>query len=117
MIYNHTRRNVVCQEVELAFTFFARLKGLMLREELAAHKGLLLRPCRSVHTFFMRFPLDVVFLDEQYLVVGVAEGLRPWQFSKHFKRAYCALELPAGTVARIGLQKGDALELRVRPHS
>lgn len=113
VIYNSTRRTVVCQQVELAFTFFTRFKGLMLRNA-QPNAGLLLGPCRSVHTFFMRFQLDVVFLDEQLLVVGLVERLSPWRFSPHFKRAYYALELPAGTVAHTGLRPGDALELRVR---
>ena len=109
MIYNHTKRNIVCQEVETAFTFLARFKGLMFRKKLIA-EGLLLAPCSSVHMFFMRFPIDVVFIDKHYRVVGVELGLKPWGLSQMHKTARYALELPAGKANNSGVSVGDVLE-------
>lgn len=111
MIYNHTERNIVCHEVETAFTFVARFKGLMLKENIDVTKGLLLAPCNSVHMFFMRFPIDVVFIDRYYKVVGIELALKPWRMSKVYKAAWYALELPAGRAKDSGVSVGDVLEL------
>lgn len=112
MIYNHTQRNIVCQEVETAFTFFARLKGVMFREKLYTDRGLLLAPCNSVHMFFMRFSIDVVFIDRQYKVVGIELALKPWRVSRQYRTARYALELPAGRAKDAGVAVGDVLEFK-----
>jgi hypothetical protein len=67
----------------------------------------------SVHMFFMRFPIDVVFLDRDRRVVGVRHGLRPWRVAGA-RRAVAALELPAGAAAAAGLERGDVLALEDR---
>jgi uncharacterized membrane protein (UPF0127 family) len=64
----------------------------------------------SVHMFFMRFPIDVVFLDRDWKVVRVVRGLRPWRVAGA-RRAVAALELPAGTAAEAGIAEGDVLSL------
>ena len=64
----------------------------------------------SVYTFFMRFPIDVVFVDRDRKVVGVRHGLRPWRVAGA-RRAVAALELPAGTAAAAGLETGDVLDV------
>ena len=84
--------------VEHARRFGARLKGLLGRASLAAHHALLLEPCPQVHTWFMRFSIDVVFLDKQNRVVAVAENLVPWRISKLYPSARRTLELPCGTL-------------------
>lgn len=112
MIYNHTERSIVCHEVETAFTFVARFKGLMFREQIKSTKGLLLAPCNSVHMFFMRFPIDVVFVDREYKVVAIELALKPWRVSKVYKTALYALELPAGR-ARDRVAVGNVLEFVV----
>jgi uncharacterized membrane protein (UPF0127 family) len=98
--------------VKRADTFLARLVGLMFRADMALLGGLLLTPCRSVHTCFMRFPLDVVFLDADFRVMGVVLQLAPWRFTGHNPQAYHALELRAGEVARLGIRLGDTLYLQ-----
>lgn len=95
--------------VKRADTFLARLVGLMFRAGMAPLGGLLLTPCRSVHTCFMRFPLDVVFLDADFRVVAVVLHLAPWRFTGHNPQACHALELSAGDVARLGIRYGDTL--------
>ena len=89
---------LLAKQVEEAYTFWARLKGLMGRRNLATHTALLLDPCPQVHTCFMRFGIDVVFLDRQNRVVAVAENLTPWHFSHFYPSARRALELPASTL-------------------
>ncbi len=89
---------LLAQEVEQANTFFSRLKGLMFRRELAPQTALLLEPCPQIHTCFMRFNIDVIFLDKDNRVVAVLENLKPWRMSKFYTRARRTLELPGGTL-------------------
>lgn len=100
---------VACGSCRVADTFLARLLGLAGRRALAAGEGLLLPRTRSVHTHFMRFPLDVVFLDADGRVVRVAEAVRPWRGAGD-RRARSVLELAAGEARRRGLRVGDVLE-------
>lgn len=99
---------VLAQHVELADTFFARLKGLMGRKCLAAHTALLLEPCPQIHTCFMRFKIDVVFLDAHNRVVAAVENMAPWRMSKFYPSARRTLELPGGTLQG-RVQAGDEL--------
>jgi uncharacterized protein len=99
---------VVCERCEIADRYFARMRGLLGRKGLEPGGGMLLTPEPSVHMFFMRFPLDVVFLDRDHKVVGVRHELRPWRVAGA-KGAYATLELPAGAAAAAGVVKGDVL--------
>ena len=112
LIVNLTRRNVVCVG-ELADRPLVRMRGLMGRGGLPAGEGLLLRPAPSIHTAFMRFPIDAVFLDRSLRVLAVVERLRPWRTASK-RAARAVLELPAGEAARRDVRVGDRLELRDR---
>jgi uncharacterized protein len=105
-----TRRDgvVVCEECLVAATPFARMRGLLGRRSLPSGEGILLRPAASVHTFFMRFAIDVVFLDDELRVVGIAAHLRPWRAAAQ-RGAKAVLELPAGECERRGLAVGDCV--------
>jgi uncharacterized membrane protein (UPF0127 family) len=115
LIVNLTGRGCVCV-AEIADRPLGRMRGLMGRRGLAAGEGLLLSPAPAIHTAFMRFPIDAVFLDHDLTVLAVAEKLRPWRFASD-RRAKAVLELPAGECARRGVNVGDALELRERVRS
>jgi uncharacterized membrane protein (UPF0127 family) len=84
------------------------MRGLLGRRDLPRGEGILLRPAASVHTFFMRFPIDVVFLDRDDVVVGIEPHLRPWRTAGR-RGAKAVLELAAGESERRGLVVGDAL--------
>ena len=101
------RGRALC-ECEVADGFFSRARGLLGRRELARGHGLLIAPTWSVHTLFMRFPIDVVFLDRQLEVVRVRRDLRAWWGASKLG-AHSVLELPAGECERIGLAVGDRL--------
>ena len=98
---------LVCR-CRLATSFAARFRGLMGTAELPAGSGLLLPRTSSVHTHFMHFPIDVVFLDADRRIVSVAPRLRPWRFAAA-KAAASVLELAAGECERLGLTEGDVL--------
>ena len=99
---------VVCERCEIADRYFARMRGLLGRDRLEPGGGMLLTPEPSVHMFFMRFPVDVVFLDRDHKVVSVRHELRPWQVAGA-RGAHASLELPAGTAASAGIAEGDVL--------
>jgi uncharacterized protein len=98
----------VCECCELADTFLARLRGLMGRRRLATGGGMLLRPAGSVHTCFMRFPIDVVVLDRELRVLSVVHQVRPWRTAGS-RRGRAVLELAAGEARRTGIRAGDVL--------
>lgn len=98
-------RACVC---ELADGFFSRARGLLGRRGLPAGEGMLIRPCSSVHTFFMRFPVDVVFLDEHLTVLHVVSRLRPFRAALR-RGAHATLELAAGEAERLGVAPGETL--------
>ncbi len=86
------------------------MRGLLGRKELPSGEGILLRPAGSVHTFFMRFPIDVVFLDRELRVVAIAPDVPAWR-ARGARGAKIVLELAAGEASRRGLTEGDALLL------
>jgi uncharacterized protein len=87
------------------------MRGLLGRKSLAPGEGILLHPASSVHTAFMRFAIDVVFLDRDDRIVKIAPELAPWRTSAA-RKAAAAVELPAGTASRLGLRAGDRLVWR-----
>ena len=99
---------VVCERCTLADSPLTRLRGLLGRDGLDRGEGLLLRPASSIHTFFMRFPIDVVFLDRALVVVAVADRIEPWRAASQ-RGAKAVLELPAGESSRRGISVGDQL--------
>jgi len=101
---------IVCERCEIPESSFGRMRGLLGRDGLAPGEGMLIDRAGSVHMFFMRFPIDVVFLDRDRKVVGVRHRLRPWRVAGA-RRAVAALELPAGAAAEAGVEKGDVLVL------
>ena len=106
---NQTRGGDIAELVEVASSPWSRFWGLMGRRELAPGHGLFIKPCSSIHMFFMRFPIDVVFLDRDNVVVKVVHGIKPWRLAMG-GGGKNALELPAGTAAVAGISVGDLLE-------
>lgn len=87
------------------------MRGLLGLARLPAGAGLLLRPAPAVHTWFMRFAIDAVFLDRQLVVLQVAHEMRPWRMAR-CKGARAVLELPGGDARLHGITPGDRLEAR-----
>jgi uncharacterized protein len=106
----HVGDRVVCERCDVADHLVSRMRGLLGRSNLPQGEGILLRPAGSIHTFFMRFPIDAVFVDKQLTVVGVAPALRPWRLAVR-RGARVVFELPAGTVERRGIEPGTQLAI------
>ncbi len=101
----------IAHMVELAAGFWSRLVGLQFRRRLPHGRGLLIVPCRSIHTCFVRFALDVVFMDRQGVVLEVCRDVRPWRIVAGHRQAHAVLELPSGAA---WLQPAQTLAVAVR---
>jgi uncharacterized membrane protein (UPF0127 family) len=112
---NMTRGTTLASAIELARSPRARMKGLLGRDGLEEGGGLVLEPCTSIHMFFMRFPIDVLFVDARGEVLRAIEHLAPWRLTRVYPRARFAAELPAGTIARTGTREGDKVQLTFAP--
>lgn len=100
----------VCERCVVADRPLLRMRGLLGRRDLRAGEGLLLRPAGSIHTHFMRFAIDALFLDRELRVLDVRSTLRPWRMARR-RGARAVLELRAGEAERRGVQVGDVLRV------
>ena len=107
-VRNETRKTVVATAADVADTIAKRRLGLLKKEKLEPGEGLWITPCESVHTFFMRFAIDLVYLDRKKRVRKVRHAVPPWRISSCLA-AHSVLELPAGAAAESGTQPGDQL--------
>jgi uncharacterized membrane protein (UPF0127 family) len=98
--------------LETAFDSATRRRGLLGRDAMSAGGGLVIAPCSGIHTFFMRFPIDIVFASRDGRVIGVRHNVLPWRMALSL-RAFAVIELPSGTLDASGTQVGDALQLVV----
>lgn len=96
-------------QVLIADSFFTRFAGLMFRKNLPAATGLFLAPCNSVHMCFMRFAIDVVYMDKEYNIIKVVKNLSPWTGLSMYPKAWAVLEMLAGEADRCGLEMGKTL--------
>lgn len=92
-------KEILAKRLAVADTFWSRFKGLMGKKKLISGCALLLYPCSSVHTFFMRFPIDVVYLDKDMNILKVVKAMKPWRLDFGHKKAVYVLELPAKTIS------------------
>jgi uncharacterized membrane protein (UPF0127 family) len=109
-VRNITRDTLLGSAIDRADTSAARRTGLLKHDKLDEGAGLWIVPCESVHTFFMKFAIDLVYLDREHRVRSVVRGLVPWRMSMCLT-AHSILELPTGTIDRTQTERGDQLVL------
>lgn len=111
--YNRTRHAYLATDLEVADTHWSRLRGLMGTDAASfpAGKGLWIVPCRGVHTLGMRFPIDVVYLNGDRVIVHIEENLRPWRMAAVRLKAATVLELPSSMVRKTGTSLGDEIDI------
>jgi uncharacterized membrane protein (UPF0127 family) len=112
---NETRGTVIAEQVAIADSMLRRLRGLLGTRALPSRHGLLLRPCRQVHSFFMRYAIDLVFLDAADHVLRTVPRFPVNRMSPLVRAAASVLELPAGTLDATPAAPGDALRLEPQP--
>jgi len=110
-IINKNNNAIIAEEVIVAKTILTRLKGLLGRKELRKNEALLLSPCNSIHTFFMRFPIDVLFLDRNNKIVKILSSFAPFRLSGIYFKAFSALELPAGAAKNSSTRENDIIQV------
>lgn len=108
---NVTRGVPLAERGTTATNAWLRLKGLLGTKSLDDGEALLIRPCQSIHTFFMAYPIDVLFVDRYSRIVHLLRGLAPYRISRFVHRARFVIELPAGTIERTGAEVGDLLAI------
>ena len=110
---NRTRHSFLAKHLRIADTHWSRFRGLMGTDAggFPAGQGLWIVPSRGVHTFAMRFPIDVVYLDNDKTVVYLQENLKPWRLAPVRLRATSVLELPGSTLSSTQTAIGDLIEI------
>lgn len=110
-LINQTQNTVLAEDVFIADTPFKRIKGLLGRKIFPPGEVIILDPCNSIHTFFMRFPIDVLFVDKNYKVLKILHNLNPNRISHIYWLANKVIELPAGKLDLTNTQLQDQLQL------
>lgn len=110
VISNSATGAAICERCVIADAPLLRMRGLLGRRDLSAEEGILLRPTGAIHTHFMRFPIDVVFLDSEGRVVELRVAVGPWRMARR-RGAQAVLEMRAGEARRRGIAIGDMLQV------
>lgn len=101
---------ILSHDLKLAYKASERMVGLMFKDEMVGYDGLLIKPCNSIHTFFMKFSIDAIFLDKNFKIKKIYRNLKPWRMTRLVFGATQVLELQSGTVSK-DIVEGDILEL------
>ena len=111
VILNLTKQTVPARCAHYAAGFGERLAGLIGKRFSASMDGMVFDRCNAIHTFFMRYPIDVIFADEKYHVLKTATAFPAWRPCLVCKKAFYVIELPAGTIESTATEPGDQLDL------
>lgn len=110
-VINVSKSSVLADNAKIAGSFLTRLVGLLNRSCLNKGEALILSPSNSIHTFFMRFAIDVIFLDRNSRVTRKLPSLKPWRFSGVYLNAKSVVELPPGIIESTSTQEGDTISI------
>ena len=103
-------KEIIASRVIKANNFLSRLFGLIIRKKLKDKEGFLIENCSSIHTFWMRYSIDVIFLDKKNLVLAIYHNIKPFRATSFISNAYYALELKSGTIEKTSLEVGDLVQ-------
>jgi uncharacterized protein len=101
---------LIASRVIKANNFFSKLFGLIIRKKLKDKEGFLIENCSSIHTFWMRYSLGVIFLNKNNLVLAIYHNIKPFRATPFIRNAYYALELRSGTIEKTSLEVGDLVQ-------
>jgi uncharacterized membrane protein (UPF0127 family) len=110
-VINLTKKTWLATKVRKADNFLTRLVGLLKRNQLGPEEALWLMPSKGIHTIGMKFPIDVVFLNKKFYVLGLISGMQPYRVSGVHMRAYSVIELPNGSIRKSRTEIGDQFEI------
>lgn len=104
-------QQVLLSELTIAESLFARMRGLLCRTGLSENQGMWIKPCNSIHTFFMNFAIDCVFLDRDMQICSVIADIAPWRLTRPRWNAHSVVEMQAGRARALGLSVGEKLHV------
>ena len=104
--------NLLTSHLRVALGFFERFLGLMGRKDMPSEEALLFPRCNSIHTFFMRFPIDVILLDKEGTVVEIIPAMAPWRMILPRFKAKHVIEMRAGRAGELGIERGNRLDCK-----
>jgi uncharacterized membrane protein (UPF0127 family) len=110
-IKNITKNNNIASEGFLADNFYMRLKGLIGKKTLGANGAICIKPCKSIHTFFMGFDIDAIFIDEKGGVCEIVRNIKPYRVSKYVFKAKYVIEILGGNAHKLKIELGDKIEI------
>jgi len=110
-LINQTKNTILAEEIFFADSSLKRLRGLLGKKELAKGRALIIKPCSSVHSFFMQFTIDLIFLDQQNRVVKIIPNFKPFRITRPYFHAVSVVELPSGTINSSATEIADSLSL------
>ena len=110
-IYNSTKNNLIASNVKVAQNFITRSIGLLSKKSISDDEGLIIKPCCSIHTYFMKFPIDVLFVNRKNMIVALYENVdRTRILPIHLSSSY-VVELAAGLISKKNIEKGDIIQI------
>jgi uncharacterized membrane protein (UPF0127 family) len=109
--FNKTQGKLICEKVAVSNSFRTRLVGLLGHKSIQSNEAMWISPCSMIHTYFMRFAIDAVFLDKNMKVLKVIKNLKPWRFSSWVIRAKSVLETAPGKTNGLVIE-GDTIEIK-----
>lgn len=110
-VYNSTQNNLISDDIKVADNFVKRTFGLIPKSSLKEGEGLVIKPCCSIHTFFMKFAIDVLFVNKKNEVVALYENVKPWRTLPVHLTSQYVIELPAGTITAKNITKHDIISI------
>jgi len=111
-LYDLDQQRSIVDNLETAEALADRTRGLLGHEPLQHGQGMLIRPCRWIHTFGMSFPIDVLYVNRRWRIVAVSENLRPGRMDRPVPHAWFVVEMAAGAIRHAGLRVGDRVEIQ-----
>ena len=109
--FNIRNGKELSNNVALADSLLKRMKGLLGRDKLLNGEALWIKPCMSIHTFFMKFPIDIVFLNRRNQIIAAIRNLRPNRITRMYPKTTGVLELPAGVLEATDTEIGDEIQI------
>lgn len=109
---NQDNGELIASDTRTAYSFFKRLRGLLFTEELPDGCAMHIQPCSSIHTFFMNYAIDVLYLDQHGMIVGMEEHLQPGKTGKRWPQVASVVELPIGKIKKSHTKLGHTIEFK-----
>lgn len=110
-VYNSSKNSIILNNVKMAENFFTRSVGLLTKKSLSEGEGLIIKPCCSIHTFFMKFNIDVLLINKKNEVIALYENVAPWRVLPIHPTSKYVIELPAKSISDKNIEKGDLISL------